>query len=88
VFRLNRVTNTLVSPTKIPRYLARAPVYLAGSPVGIPRYLAGAHRVYRSLGMIPIAWLPKGPTPGEMTPLPLATIFHVYKAPTLHLFGN
>ena len=39
MLRLNRVTNTLVSPVRILLYLARAPGYLAGSPLGIRRYL-------------------------------------------------
>ena len=56
MLRLNRVTNTLVSPLRIFLHLVRAPRYLVGSPAGISRISQGSAGIsteltYRSLGM-------------------------------------
>jgi hypothetical protein len=71
VLRLNRVTNTLVSPLRIFLHLVRAPRYLAGSPAGISRISQGSAGIspeltYRSLGRFrkPV----NGPPTGGMTP--------------------
>ncbi len=57
MLRLNRVTNTLVSPLRIFLHLVRAPRYLVGSPAGISRISQGSAGIsteltYRSLGML------------------------------------
>jgi len=68
VLRLNRVTNTLVSPLRIFLHLVGAPRYLVGSPAGISRISQGSAGIsteltYRSLGMF--RKQVNGPPPGE-----------------------
>jgi hypothetical protein len=68
VLRLNRVTNTLVSPLRIFLHLVRAPRYLVEPPAGISRISQGSAGIlteltYRSLGMF--CKQVNGPPPGE-----------------------